>query len=257
MPNLRRALATSDHPLARMVRGLRRSILNFTLPAPQVITKPLLWSYLLYRTVYYFGWRVLICEPLFKAYCRRYGRGVRTGCYIHWIQGKGDLILGDSVTFDGKSSITFAARFADRPTLFVGDNTGISHNCTITVAKVITIGRNCRIASDVFMFDSSGHAKEPVQRRRGAPPDDEEVRPIAIGDDVWIGRRCIIFPGVTIGAGSIISSGSVVMSDVAPGVIAAGNPARKIGVVPSGDDAASPALAESSRSICEVSDKVR
>ncbi len=137
------------------------------------------------------------------------------------------------MTFDGKSSITFAARFVDRPVLKVGDGTGVSHNCTITVAKKIVIGRNpCRIASDVFMFDSSGHAKDPESRRTGAPPDDDDVRPITVGDDVWIGRRCIIFPGITIGAGSILSSGSIVMSDVAPGAIVAGNPARKIGIVP-------------------------
>lgn len=229
-----RTLATSNHPLIVAARGLRQRVRRFSLPAPRVVVLPLLWVFLMTRAVYYFLKRVLICEPMFKAYCTRYGYGVRTGVFIHWIQGKGRILLGDRVHFDGKSSITFAARFADHPTLQVGDDTGISHNCTITVAKLVQIGRHCRIASDVFLFDSSGHARELEPRRAGLPPADEDVRPIFIGDDVWIGRRCIVFPGVTIGEGSIVSSGSVVMSDVAPMTIVAGNPARKIGVVPRG-----------------------
>ena len=41
----------------------------------------------------------------------------------------------------------------------------------------------------------------------------------------------LIFPGVTIGEGSVVSAGSVVVSDVPPYTIVAGNPARKIGVL--------------------------
>jgi acetyltransferase-like isoleucine patch superfamily enzyme len=50
--------------------------------------------------------------------------------------------------------------------------------------------------------------------------------------DTWIGERClvgahaIVFPGVHIGDGSIVAAGSVVMKDIPPGCLAAGNPAR-------------------------------
>lgn len=53
--------------------------------------------------------------------------------------------------------------------------------------------------------------------------------PIEIGTDVWICADAFIGPGVTIGDGSIIAARSVVMKDVAPKTIIAGNPARKIG----------------------------
>src|SRR5689334_3431497 len=184
MPSLYQFLATSDHPAARAVRGVRRGILNFTLPVPQLVVRPMLWAFLGLRGAYYFAKRVLICEPLFKAYCRRYGRRVRTGIYIHWVQGKGDIILGDDVIVDGKSSFTFAARFSARPTLMVGDGTAIGHNCHFTIGKRIAIGRNCRIASDVWMFDSSGHPSDPEARLAGLPPSPEDVRPIAIEDNV-------------------------------------------------------------------------
>jgi len=49
-----------------------------------------------------------------------------------------------------------------------------------------------------------------------------------IGERCQIGAHSIIFPGVTIGDGSIVAAGSVVMRDVPPGSLAAGNPARVI-----------------------------
>lgn len=228
MASLYQFLATSDHPAARAVRRLRRGILEVTLPAPRVVVKPMLWSFLCLRAAYFFGKRLLICEPLFKAYCRSYGRGVRTGVYIHWVQGKGEIILGDDVLVDGKCSFSFAARYAARPTLSVGDHTEIGHNCRFSVGKRIAIGRHCHIASDVWMLDSSGHPADPEARLAGLPPSPDEVRPVVIEDNVWIGSRSVIFPGVRIGEGSVVSAASVVTIDVPPNTLVAGNPARKV-----------------------------
>jgi len=52
--------------------------------------------------------------------------------------------------------------------------------------------------------------------------------PTEIGNDVWIGLRAIIMPGVRIGDGAVIGAGSIVTKDVAPYAIVAGNPARFI-----------------------------
>ena len=56
----------------------------------------------------------------------------------------------------------------------------------------------------------------------------EEERPVYIGNDVWIGDRALILPGVHVGDGSIIAAGAVVTKDVPPYSIVAGVPARKI-----------------------------
>jgi acetyltransferase-like isoleucine patch superfamily enzyme len=154
---------------------------------------------------------------------------------VHWVQGKGDIILGDYVQFDGRCSITFASRFSDHPTLKVGDHTGVGNDCVFTIGKQITIGNHCRVSSGVYMMDSSGHPSDPKARQAGVAPDADDVKPITIGDNVWIGRRVTILPGVTIGSGSIVSSGSVVMADVAAYSVVAGNPARKIGILPQPD----------------------
>ncbi len=228
MSSLIHFLATSDHPVARVVRRARRAVLTFTLPAPRAVVRPLLATFLGLRHVYYFAKRVFVCEPLFKAYCTQYGRGVRTGTYIHWVQGTGRIILGDGVLVDGKCSFTFAARYSPDPTLEVGDNTVLSHDCSFAVGRRITIGRHCLIANGVWMADTSGHPTDPADRLAGLPPPAEKVRPITVGDNVWIGSRCVILPGTTIGEGSVISASSVVRGEIPPYTLVAGNPARPV-----------------------------
>jgi acetyltransferase-like isoleucine patch superfamily enzyme len=230
--NLRRFVSSSDHPAARLAKRLYHGIRRFTLPAPRVIVKPMLWSFLAIRTIYYFCMRVLICEPLFKAYCTEYGRNVRTDVYIHWIWGKGDLIIGDDVCLDGKSSFTFSSRFSDRPTLRIGSHTHVGGGCTITVAKRVTIGQHCLLAGGIWIADSNGHSTDPAARLAGLPPRPEEVRPVTIGDNVWIGTHAMILPGVTVGEGSVIAAYSVVRNDVSPYSIVAGNPAVKVKDLP-------------------------
>jgi acetyltransferase-like isoleucine patch superfamily enzyme len=218
----------SDHPAASVVRRTRRAFVQFSVPAPSLIVRPILAVFLALRATYYFIMRVFVCEPLFKAYCTRYGRNLRTGVFVHWVQGHGRIILGDDVIVDGKCSFTFGSRFTDSPTLTVGDGTGIGHGCAFTVAREIRMGRNVRVALNVRMFDSPGHPANPAARLAGLPAGEEDVRPIIIGDNVWIGSEAIIFPGVTIGEGAVVAAGAVVMSDVPPFTLVAGNPARQI-----------------------------
>ncbi len=58
---------------------------------------------------------------------------------------------------------------------------------------------------------------------------DESVPKTTIGHDVWIGNNVLIPGGVDVGAGSIIGCGAVVVKDVPPYSIVAGNPARIVG----------------------------
>lgn len=108
----------------------------------------------------------------------------------------------------------------------IGDNTRIHGSC-IHAFKSITIGKNCLIAANCQIMDGNGHdlSFENVSNRLNTTGD---AKPVVIGDNVWIGANCIIMPGVTIGAGSVIAAGSVVVKDIPEMCIGGGNPATVI-----------------------------
>lgn len=242
MPSLYRFLATADHPIARAARAVYRAIVNFSLPAPRVVFLPILWLILSVRSSYYVLARVLVCEPMLKMYCSRYGKRLHTGVYLPFIMGRGDIVIGDDVLIGGKLDITFALRFAERPALHIGDRTGLGHLCSFSIAKRVTIGTDCRIAQGVWIFDSSGHPSDPEKRLASLPPSDADVSPVDIGNNVWIGTDSIIGPGVTIGDGAVVAAASVVLTSVPANTVVMGNPARRIASLqPAGSRAATAA----------------
>jgi acetyltransferase-like isoleucine patch superfamily enzyme len=65
-------------------------------------------------------------------------------------------------------------------------------------------------------------------------PDD--MKPVIIEDDVWLGERAVILKGVNIGRGSIVAAGSMVTKSIPPMSIVAGNPARIVKEIPEARD---------------------
>ena len=136
--------------------------------------------------------------------CRSCGRGVRTDVYIHWIQGRGNLIVGDDVLVDGKCSITFASRYAPDPTLV--DRRPHRHRSRLPVRHRQADHHRPTLSNRQRRVDVRFVGSPARRRTPGAPawpPSDADVRPITIGDNVWIGGRAIIHPGVTIGDHSV------------------------------------------------------
>jgi maltose O-acetyltransferase len=108
----------------------------------------------------------------------------------------------------------------------IGDRVRIGANCSIRAAKKVTIGRDCLIAPWVRIADYNGHPLRPGLKRAGAPTPPDEVEPVTVGDNVWIGENAFIQKGVRIGNDSIVGANSVVTKDVPVGTIVMGNPAR-------------------------------
>jgi len=225
---VRHVIAVSDHPVARSARRAYHAIGQFHVPMPRLLEVLILRTYVAIRTVYFWLLRLFVVEPILRAHCLRHGKNLRGGGHLPWITGSGDLIIGDNCNVVGKMDVAFAARFSSRPRLQIGDNTGIGHGVSFVVAKEITIGNWCHIAGGTRFFDSSGHPLDPERRRANLPLEPDEVKPIAVGDNVWIGTASVIFPGVTIGDNSVVATGSVVTSDVPPNTLVAGYPARQI-----------------------------
>lgn len=109
-------------------------------------------------------------------------------------------------------------------TIRIGEGTWINNNfCAIAEHTQITLGRRVLVGTGVEIYDSDFHGLTLAERNTSKP---ERARPVVIEDDVFIGSNARILKGVRIGAGSVISNGAVVVSDVPPGVVAGGNPAR-------------------------------
>ncbi|MFY7781659.1 MAG: DapH/DapD/GlmU-related protein, partial [Tagaea sp.] len=87
---------------------------------------------------------------------------------------------------------------------------GVASGALVRALRPEDMARRSLIAGNVQMFDSPGHAMDPAGRKAGQPARIEDVLPIVIEDNVWIGRNAIIFPGVRIGEGSVVAMGTVV-----------------------------------------------
>ena len=115
MTNIVYRIRRSDHIAARMMRRAYRGVVGFSLPAPRALVKPVTAAVLMLNRAVQWAQRVVLCEPYLKARCHAHGRGIRTGCFFHYITGPGRVILGDRVRMDGKSSIMFAAVLPETP----------------------------------------------------------------------------------------------------------------------------------------------
>lgn len=95
----------------------------------------------------------------------------------------------------------------------------VNSDTKIRCRNKIVIGEDVAISHNVLIIDCNGHnldCKEDVGK------------PIHIGNHVWIGSKCIILKGVTIGDNAVIAAGTIVTKDVPPNVLYGGNPARII-----------------------------
>ena len=102
------------------------------------------------------------------------------------------------------------------------------------------IGDDVLIAFDVLIMDHDSHSlvfderRNDVQEWMRGKKDWSHVMmvPVIIKDKVWIGARATVLKGVTIGEGAVVGAGSVVVEDVPPWTLVAGNPARVIRALP-------------------------
>jgi acetyltransferase-like isoleucine patch superfamily enzyme len=124
------------------------------------------------------------------------------------------------VTTLGSVVINRYCRFNARTT--IGNNChfngfSINGSAPVTIGNNFHSGRNCRCITDFHNYESDCLPY-------GA---DYHVKPIVIGDNVWIGSDVLILGGVTIGEGAIVQAGAVVVSDVSSLAIAGGSPAKE------------------------------
>jgi virginiamycin A acetyltransferase len=146
--------------------------------------------------------------------------------------------------------LCFLKNIVTHPNIIVGDYTyyddpvsvdNFNHNVLYQfdfMGDKLIIGKFCQIATGVkFIMNGANHATDGFStfpfRAFGGDWNDVPLTPsfkgdTIVGNDVWLGYKAIIMPGIQIGDGAIIASGSIVTKDVAPYSIVGGNPATLI-----------------------------
>ncbi len=121
-------------------------------------------------------------------------------------------------------NVEHKAFFGDGRNIRIGDHSGLGVNSRLY--GPVTLGNHVMMGPDVIIVTSNHRSDRldiPMTEQGGTGPD-----PVVIGDDVWIGARAIILPGVRIGHGAVVGAGSVVTKDIQPYAIVGGNPAKLI-----------------------------
>ena len=129
----------------------------------------------------------------------------------------------------------------------LGPNAGISPNCSFANGERITIGADARIGARVALWAGPREGRITIgdnalfgpdcfitaagyRFNEGSPVTKQAMdeADVVIGDDVWLGARAMVMPGVTIGNGCVVAAGAVVTKSLPPGSVAAGVPAKVI-----------------------------
>lgn len=138
----------------------------------------------------------------------------------------GPITIGNYTTIiatpDKKVRLTVWSDFSTKGSIFIGDCCLICPGVRISAATSITVGESSMLAHGVFVTDADWHGIYDRSQPVG------QSNPVVIGRNVWIGDSAIICKGVKIGENSIVGAGAVVVRDIPPNAVAAGNPAAVI-----------------------------
>lgn len=123
-------------------------------------------------------------------------------------------------SYKSKPTINVKSEFNGKTHL--GDNTHFN-GMVVTGKGAVFIGDNFHCGRDCLIISDSHDYKNAEV----LPYDNKLITPdTIIEDNVWLGSRVIILPGIKIGYGAIVQAGSVVVHDIEPLSIVGGHPAK-------------------------------
>ncbi|MEO5717680.1 MAG: WcaF family extracellular polysaccharide biosynthesis acetyltransferase [Chthoniobacterales bacterium] len=123
-----------------------------------------------------------------------------------------DAKIGSGVVIRENVNISFPWRLNIGDHVWIGEDVGILSLAQVTIESNVCISQRAYLCTGSHNFRSETF--------------DLVTRPITIRSGSWIAAGAIILPGVEVGPNSVVSAGSVVARDVAPGTKVRGNPAE-------------------------------
>lgn len=170
------------------------------------------------------GFRLLV-DLIYSAFNFRIGALLR---FPSDIRSRGRLDIAKNCRFGRYSTIEL---FCKDSRLTVGEGFRSNSHLHIGVVSSVTIGNHVLVASGVYISDHSHGAygsQEPSDPRTAPLSRPLVSAPVVIGDNVWLGEKVAVLPGVRIGHGVVVGAGAVVTQDVPDHCIVVGVPARVI-----------------------------
>jgi virginiamycin A acetyltransferase len=154
-------------------------------------------------------------------------KGFPQVCFIKNTVSNPQIIIGDYTYYDDPIDSENFERNVLYLYPFMGDKLIIGKFCAIARdVKFIMNGANHKLSGiSTYPFSIFGNGWERIiPNKEDLPYKGDTI----IGNDVWIGYESLIMPGIKVGNGAIIAARSVVVENVAPYTIVAGNPSKPI-----------------------------
>lgn len=138
------------------------------------------------------------------------------------------LLRGFGASVSRTATVGTGVRILAPGGLTLGSETGVARDVLLDCRSGITVGNRTMIGFETALLTAT-HPREASHDRHNLAL---EGSPILIGDDVWLGARCFVFPGVSVGDASIVGTMSLVNRSVDKADVVAGVPARSIEQTP-------------------------
>jgi acetyltransferase-like isoleucine patch superfamily enzyme len=168
---------------------------------------------------------------------------------------KGVFTIGDNTQLIGVKNTNSNSVFIDNGSLSIANNciiqsefcirfggickvdsyTGIMHGTEIRCDEQLSIGKYNMISYECMIYDTNTHCTYSSEKRRqmtndsfpyiGLEIEKPETKPVLIGDDCWLGKRCVVLKGVNVGQNSTIATNAVLTKSCPVESLVYGNPA--------------------------------
>ncbi len=129
-------------------------------------------------------------------------------------------LFGSDIANPGKvvifptASIVFPSKLSLAPRAMIGPNVVVYNLAPISLARGANISQNCHLCAGTHDYS---RWEMPLV-----------AKPITIGENAWVAADVFVGPGVSIGELCVVGARSVVVKDLPPRTLCAGNPCRVI-----------------------------